>query len=81
MKVKKRDYKDEYEKFQSSEEQKKRRALRNKNRRKAEREGRVKKGDGNDIHHDSNGTRVEPASVNRGRKEKSRLKGSERKKS
>lgn len=80
MRAVKRDYKDEYEKFQSSEEQKKKRAERNRNRRKAEREGRVKKGDGKDIHHDSSGARVEPASVNRGRKEKSRLKGSKRKK-
>jgi len=80
MKVIKRNYKQEYEDFQSSEEQKKKRAERNRNRRKAEREGRVKKGDGKDIHHDENGTRVEPASVNRGRREKSRLKGSERKK-
>lgn len=79
MKVKKRDYKQEYEDFQSSEEQKKKRALRNRNRRKAEREGRVKKGDGKDIHHDSNGTKVELASINRGRREKSRLKGSKRK--
>ena len=75
---KSRDYKEEYRKFQSSDEQKAKRALRNKNRREAEREGRVKKGDGKDIHHDSNGTRVEPRSVNRGRREKSRKKGSTR---
>jgi 5-methylcytosine-specific restriction endonuclease McrA len=46
-----RDYKDEYKKFQSSPEQKKYRAERNKARREAEREGRVHKGDGKDIDH------------------------------
>jgi hypothetical protein len=46
-----RDYKDEYKKFQSSEEQKKYRAARNKARREATREGRVHKGDGKDIDH------------------------------
>lgn len=46
-----RDYKDEYKKFQSSEEQKKYRATRNKARREALREGRVHKGDGKDIDH------------------------------
>lgn len=46
-----RDYKDEYKKFQSSEEQKKYRAARNKARREAMREGRVHKGDGKDIDH------------------------------
>jgi len=46
-----RDYKDEYAKFQSSTEEKKNRAKRNKNRRKALRDGRVKKGDGKDIDH------------------------------
>jgi len=37
--------------FNASEEQKKRRAARNKARRKAIREGRVKKGDGKEVHH------------------------------
>ena len=46
-----RDYKDEYEKFQSSTKSKKDRAHRNKVRRKALRDGRVQKGDGNDIDH------------------------------
>ena len=46
-----RDYKDEYEKFQSSTKSKKDRADRNKVRRKATRDGRVKKGDGKDIDH------------------------------
>ena len=78
MRTVKRDYKDEYEKFQSSEEQKKKRAERNRNRRKAEKEGRVKKGDGKDIHHEGSKTQVELASINRGRREKSRLKGSKR---
>jgi hypothetical protein len=46
-----RDYKDEYEKFQSSTKSKKDRAHRNKVRRKALRDGRVTKGDGKDIDH------------------------------
>jgi hypothetical protein len=82
MKAVKRDYKDEYEKFQSSEEQKKKRAQRNRDRRKAEREGKVKKGDGKDVHHKKDGgTIVMSASENRGIREKSRLKGSKRKSS
>ena len=77
--VKKRNYKKEYKKFQSSDKEKKNRAARNKRRRKAEKKGSVKKGDGKDIHHKGSKTKVEPKSVNRGRKEKSRLKGSRRK--
>lgn len=46
-----RDYKDEYSKFQSSTKSKKDRAHRNKVRRKALKDGRVKKGDGKDIDH------------------------------
>lgn len=46
-----RDYKKEYKKFQSSTESKKDRAHRNKVRREALREGRVKKHDGKDIDH------------------------------
>jgi len=46
-----RDYKDEYEKFQSSTKSKKDRAHRNKVRRKALKDGRVMKGDGKDIDH------------------------------
>lgn len=38
-------------KYQGSEEQKKNRAARNKTRREAEREGRVRNGDGKDIDH------------------------------
>jgi len=68
-----RDYKDEYEKFQASEKSKKDRAKRNKNRRKALRDGKVTKGDGKDIDHkDSNprnnkksNTQVMSASKNR----------------
>lgn len=37
--------------FNASPEQKKRRAARNKARRKAIREGRVRKGDGKEVHH------------------------------
>ena len=46
-----RDYKDEYEKHHSSPEQRARRISRTVTRKKAEREGRVSKGDGKDIDH------------------------------
>ena len=70
----KRDYKAEYAKYQGTEEQKKKRAQRNKARRKAMKEGKVSKGDGKDVAHtkamdkggkNSDGTRVETASRNR----------------
>jgi len=64
----KRDYKKEYEKFQSSEEQKRKRAGRNKARRKAIKNGTVKKGDGMDMSHTKNGVVKKPRSVNRGSK-------------
>ena len=75
----KRNYKKEYDKFQSSREQKRRRAGRNKRRRKFLKLGLVKKGDGNDIHHKGSKVRIMKASKNRGISEKSRLKGSKRK--
>lgn len=71
-----RDYKREYKKFQSSTAAKKKRAALNKyNRNK----GTYGNGDGLDASH-RNGRIVgfEPQSKNRGRKEKSRLKGSKR---
>lgn len=74
----KRNYKKEYKKFQSSEEQKTKRAKRNKNRSEAEKDGRVSKGDGKDVHHKGNKTKVMSKSKNRGMAEKSRLKGSKR---
>lgn len=46
-----RNYKQEYAKYQGTEEQKKKRAKRNTARRRAEREGKVKKGDGKDVDH------------------------------
>ena len=46
-----RDYRSEYENYQGTEEQKKRRAIRNAARRKLEAEGKVRKGDGKDVHH------------------------------
>ena len=46
-----RDYKGEYEEYHGKPEQRKRRAGRNRARRRAERKGRVKKGDGKDVHH------------------------------
>ena len=74
MPTKKRNYKKEYENYQSTEEQKKKRAKRNAARRKAMREGKVKKGDGMDVAHkkaldkggkNSDGTKVESRSRNR----------------
>ena len=46
-----RDYKEEYQKYHGSEEQKKRRAQRNAARRSAMRAGKVKKGDNKEIDH------------------------------
>ena len=47
----KRNYKEEYRKFQSSIEDIRARAKLNAARRKAQREGRVSKGDGKEVHH------------------------------
>ena len=81
----KRNYKKEYKKFQSSTTSKKNRAKRNKARRAALKVGKVRKGDNKDIHHskgiNSSRTTVLSRSKNRGIREKSRLKGSKRKKS
>ena len=69
-----RPYKKEYEQYHSSEEQKKNRAQRNAARSKLAKEGKVKKGDGMDVHHDKamskggtnkDGLRAMPASKNR----------------
>lgn len=46
-----RNYRKEYDNYQGSEEQKKKRAARNKARRQLEREGKVSKGDGKDVDH------------------------------
>jgi hypothetical protein len=59
--------------YQARPENVKKRVQRNADRRKAEHEGRVSKGDGKDVHHVSGAsrggkTRVESASTNRGRK-------------
>lgn len=79
MRAKKRDYKDEYAKFQSSDKSKKDRAKRNRLRRLFAKLGRVKKGDGKHVHHEGDKAEVMPASQNLGMREKSRLKGSKRK--
>ena len=69
-----RNYKREYTEYQGTEEQKKNRAQRNKERRKFLREGKVHKGDGLDVAHvkafdkggsNKDGVRVESASKNR----------------
>ena len=78
MKLVKRDYKDEYAKFQSSDKEKKNRAARNRRRREAERSGKVSKGDGMDLHHKGEKVIVMPKEKNRGLAEKSRLKWSNR---
>jgi len=46
-----RNYRKEYDDYQGTPEQKKRRADRNRARRQAEREGRVHKGDGKELDH------------------------------
>lgn len=46
-----RKYDEEYQRYHASEEQKKKRAMRNAARRKLEREGKVSKGDGKDVGH------------------------------
>ena len=51
--------------YEASEYQKKRRAERNRDRRRAIRDGRVKKGDTMDIHHVGGKTKVLPRSKNR----------------
>lgn len=84
-----RDYKREYEKFQSSEKSKKDRASRNKARRSALRSGRVHKGDGKEIdhvdsnprHNESSNLRTVSRSTNRAKKENSRRRGSRRNRS
>jgi len=71
-----RDYKKEYREYHSKPKQKKRRAGRNAARRLMELAGRVKKGDGKDVHHKDGNTKnnsrknlkVESASKNRSRK-------------
>lgn len=49
--ARKRNYRKEYDDYHGTPEQKKRRAERNRARRKAMKEGRVKKGDGKEVHH------------------------------
>lgn len=79
----------EYARFQSSKKAKRDRASRNTARRRAEREGRVHKGDGKEIDHvDSNprrnvssNLRVVSRRTNRAKKENSRRRGSRRNRS
>tara|TARA_R100000656_G_scaffold49561_1_gene39932 strand:+ start:168 stop:413 length:246 start_codon:yes stop_codon:yes gene_type:complete len=51
MPAKKRDYPSEYKNYHSRPEQKLNRAARNKSRNELEKEGKVRKGDGMDVHH------------------------------
>lgn len=51
MARKKRNYKKEYREYHGKPEQKKRRAQRNAARRKAMKQGKVRKGDGKEVHH------------------------------
>lgn len=79
----------EYSRFQSSKKAKRDRASRNTARRRAEREGRVHKGDGKEVDHvDSNPRRNSPSNLrvvsrrtNRAKKENSRRRGSRRNRS
>lgn len=78
MPRKKRDYKEEYRRYHSKKKQKKRRAQRNAARRKMEKAGKVRKGDGKDVDHKDRNTgnnrksnlRVTSKSVNRGYRRK-----------
>ena len=71
-----RNYESDYKNFQSSPKQIKDRSARNGARRKAEKQGRVKKGDGKDVHHvdgnpqnnSSTNIRIVSKSKNRGDK-------------
>ncbi len=71
-------------KYNATPTQKKNRAKRGRDRYKAEKAGRVSKGDGKVLHHTKgikgSKTKVMSRSKNAGIKEKSRLKGSKRKK-
>jgi hypothetical protein len=69
-----RNYRDEYDKYQGTPEQKKNRAKRNAARAKMMKAGKVKKGDGKDVAHvrafdvggtNGDGLRVEPKTKNR----------------
>jgi hypothetical protein len=69
-----RNYRDEYDKYQGTPEQKKNRAKRNAARAKLAKVGKVKKGDGMDVAHvrafdkggsNGDGLRVEPKAKNR----------------
>ncbi len=71
-----RNYKEEYKHFHSKPDEKKRRAGRNAARKKMAAAGKVKKGDGKNVHHKDGNTlnnkrknlRVESKSKNRARK-------------
>lgn len=79
----------EYSRFQSSKKAKRERAARNRNRRRAERAGRVHKGDNKEIdhidssasHNSKSNLRVVSRTFNRSRKENSRRRGSRRNRS
>jgi hypothetical protein len=51
MAKKKRNYRKEYDEYHAKPEQKRRRAQRNSARGKAEKAGKVRKGDGKEVHH------------------------------
>ena len=52
--ARKRDYRDEYDSYHGTSEQKKRRAQRNSARAAAVKSGKAKKGDGKEVHHRGN---------------------------
>jgi hypothetical protein len=69
MPSKNRNYRQEYDRYHSTEKAKKQRARNNAARNKAEKEGRVSKGDGKDVAHSKPGARgstsIQSASQNR----------------
>lgn len=69
--TKKRDYKKEYKNYQGTPEQIKRRASRNAARKKMEKAGKVKKGDGKDVDH-KNGNPMKNSTSNLEAKPKSK---------
>ena len=78
-----RDYKKEYREYHGTDEQKKRRAQRNKARRQAQADGKVNKGDGREVDHvGANrkgplGTRTKVISKAANRKKQPKRNGSE----
>jgi hypothetical protein len=83
MMAKKRDYRKEYDDYHGTAEQKKRRAQRNSARSKAEKAGKVRKGDGKEVDHtgmnrkgDLDNSKVKVVSKKKNRKRQPKRDGS-----